>query len=134
MWWVLGASAVAVIVLVFVGREILNSNTVRQFLPLSVSIDNQSDAAIVSVEVGLESNSSSAAAQVNKRDLIIKSGTSATIKPDLKLSGESSVYLLFTDENGRSIKETVCSYTESLSGYSSVVIYNDTVKVDERCS
>ncbi|PZD97166.1 hypothetical protein DNH61_04575 [Paenibacillus sambharensis] len=89
----------------------------------------------MSVEFGIDTSMEGATeGRFDKRKLEIASGEERTIKPDLKVTGESSVYMQFTDEQGRRVTESVCSYTESLSGYSTVIIKNDTVQVDENCS
>ncbi|CAG5092896.1 Uncharacterized protein TXXE_19030 [Thermobacillus xylanilyticus] len=55
------------------------------------------------------------------------------IKPQLTVHREGGIYLKFTDSGGKEVNKTVCSYTESASGYSIVTIMNDQIKVEEKC-
>lgn len=44
------------------------------------------------------------------------------------------MYMKFTDSRGKSTQETVCGYTEYLSGYSKVTITNERTIVVEKCN
>ncbi|MGC5774441.1 hypothetical protein [Paenibacillus pabuli] len=61
----------------------------------------------------------------------IPSGENLKFAPQLQISGESSVYLTFTDSRGETYHEMVCGYAEYLSGNSYVTITNETVTVKE---
>lgn len=104
------------------------SNYLSFFKSFSVTVDNQSDFDIVSVETGL--------LQTDSKDMYsktIKSGQKLKIKPELTLSGEGAIYMKFTDSRGKSTQETVCGYTEYLSGYSKVTITNERTIVEQKC-
>lgn len=101
----------------------------KPFKRFTVTVDNQSDYEVMSIETGI--------IQRESKDLYantIKSGQKKKIKPDLKHSGEGAIYLKFTDSRGQTKEETVCSYTEYLSGYSTITIYNDRTAVVEKCN
>lgn len=53
--------------------------------------------------------------------------------PDLALIGEGAVYIEYTDSQGQVIQETVCGYTESLTGFSEVAITNTGTDIDQKC-
>jgi hypothetical protein len=55
-------------------------------------------------------------------------------KPTLSLHGEGAIYLKYTDAMGQSTQETVCGYTEYLSGYSKVMITNEDTTVVQQCN
>jgi hypothetical protein len=106
-------------------------NTSEQFnffRPFQVIVHNASDADIVSVETGLIKGESK-----DLRQMPIRSGESAVIKPDLKLQGEGAVYLKYTNARGETVEETVCGYTEYLSGRTKLTIGNDGNTVDTDC-
>lgn len=42
--------------------------------------------------------------------------------------------MIFTDSRGESQKVNVCGYTESLSGYTNIIIENDEVVVEDNCT
>lgn len=115
-----------------------NSEFLNQFKSFAVTIDNQSDYDINSVETGvLVSNSTGDVVESESKDTfdkIIKSGEETSIRPNLQISGEGGIYLKYADSRGETFKKTICSYTESLSGYSEVIITNDNVTVDEKCN
>lgn len=99
----------------------------KPFKRFTVTVDNQSDYEVMSIETGI--------IQRESKDLYantIKSGQKKKIKPDLKHSGEGA--MKFTDSRGQTKEETVCSYTEYLSGYSTITIYNDRTTVVEKCN
>jgi len=104
----------------------------------SVVIDNQSDYDIVSIETGIETSStlgeSTEGLTKDTFEQMIKSKETKRITPNLSLSGRvGSVYLKYIDSRGNTTIKTVCSYTESLSGHSKVIITNSNVKVEEKC-
>lgn len=107
------------------------------FQSFTVKISNQSRHDIVSIETGIiESASAAGIVEGDSKDRsskTVKSGEEARIKPKLSLSGEGAVYLKFSDSSGKTHIETVCSYTESLSGHSEVTIRDDGIAVEEDC-
>ncbi|OKP89665.1 hypothetical protein A3842_04045 [Paenibacillus sp. P3E] len=134
MWCIFIVVGIAAIFVVkFNNFEFLN-----QFKSFAVTIDNQSENDIISVETGvLVSNSAGDIVESDSKDTfdkIIKSGEETRIRPNLQLSGEGGIYLKYTDSRKETFKKTICSYTESLSGYSKVIITNDNVTVDEKCN
>ncbi|MDQ8735253.1 hypothetical protein [Paenibacillus sp. LHD-38] len=104
-----------------------NTDNFGYFQRFSVTINNESDYDIVSVEMGIVSGT--------EKDYFsgkIKSGESLRIKPELSLAGEGAVYLKYTDGRGV-IEETIaCGYTESLSGKTRITIDNDGVTENEQ--
>lgn len=105
-----------------------DSSIFGQFQAFTVTINNQSDNDIVSIETGLIKGTSK-----DTYTKIIKSGEKTKIKPELSLSGEGAVYIKYTDSKGNTKEKTVCGYTESLSGNSKVTIDNNKVTVEENC-
>lgn len=115
-----------------------NIDFIRQFQSFTVTIHNESDYDIVSIETGtIESNSTDTGIiEGSSKDVsskTIKSGDKLKIKPKLSLRGEGGIYLKYTDSRGETVKKGVCSYTESLSGYSTVTIKNEKTTVEEKC-
>lgn len=110
---------------------------VNQFRSFSVTIDNQSDYDLTSVETGvLVSGPNGEAVESDSKETLdqtIESGEKLKIRPILSLSGEGGIYLRYNSE-GKETKKTICSYTESLSGYSKVIITNSNVTVEEKCN
>jgi hypothetical protein len=106
-----------------------------QFQSFRVTVDNQSDFELNVIETGVVTNAA-AGASIDKLEKILKSGRKIKIKPRLSLTGEGGIYLKYTDSREPDTPLTigVCSYTETLSGYSKVTITNDKVTVDENCS
>jgi hypothetical protein len=105
----------------------INSDNFGYFQSFSVTINNQSDYDIVSVETGIVAGSST-----HIYDKQIKAGDSVRIKPKLSLVGEGAVYLKYTDSIG-DIKETIaCGYTESLSGRTELTITNNGIIENEQ--
>lgn len=103
-------------------------NLLEPFRAFTVTISNESDYDIVSVETGIVSGSSK-----HPYAKIIGAGEKVKIKPDLTLMGEGSIYQEYTDSNG-DLKETVvCGYTEYVSGHSKVIIRNDRIDVEQNC-
>ncbi|MEK4060332.1 MULTISPECIES: hypothetical protein [Paenibacillus] len=113
---------------------------IQQFGSFTVTVDNQSDYDLFSVETGvLTSDSTGQIIESSSKESFeqgISSGTKVKISPELSLSGEGGIYLKYTDPRDESSPKTVgiCSYTESLSGHSKVIITNDDVSVAENCS
>jgi len=118
---------------------IMTSSFLRQFQSFSLTINNQSDYDIVSVEAGTLKTAPSGKGTVegdskDSRSKVIKSGEVVKFKPRLSLTGEGGIYFQYTDSRGQTVKKGVCGYTESLSGYSNVTIKNDQVVVEGKCS
>lgn len=115
-----------------------NSNFFRQFQSFSLTVVNQSDYDIISVETGiLQSDASGNAVEGNSKHLfskVIESGQQSVIKPRLTINNEGGIYMKYMDSSGKEVRKTVCSYTESASGYSIVTIMNDKIEVEEKCS
>lgn len=107
------------------------SNILSFFKSFSVTVDNQSDFDIVSVETGILQMNSDTKDSYSKT---IKSGQKVKIKPELSLKGEGSIYMKFIDSRGTSTQETVCGYTEYLSGHSKVTITNEHITIVEKCN
>ena len=110
---------------------------VRQFLGFSVTITNQLDTDIAYFEVGtyrerVEGNVVKLSTATYPKT--IKSGGKLTVRPDITLGGqEGGIYLEFPDAEGKTVQKGICSYTESISGYSKVTITKDQVLVEENC-
>lgn len=116
-----------------------NSEFFSQFQPFSVTVINESDYDIVSVETGILKSAPTGQGVVESgsrhvSNKTIKSGKTAKIKPDLSLRGEGGIYLKYTNANGETVQKGVCSYTEYVSGYSKVTIRNDGASVEEKCN
>ncbi|QUL53828.1 hypothetical protein KDC22_26310 [Paenibacillus tritici] len=108
---------------------------VSQFQSFKVTVHNPSDFELTILETGVVT-SAAASASTDKVAKILKSGKTVKIKPRLTISGEGGIYLKYSDPREPDVPATigVCSYTETLSGYSKVVITNDKVSVKENCS
>ncbi|AIQ60469.1 hypothetical protein [Paenibacillus borealis] len=106
-----------------------------QFQSFKVTVDNQSDFDLSLLETGVVT-SAAAGASADELGKPLKSGETIKIRPRLSISGEGGIYLKYTDPREPEAAQTVgiCSYTESLSGYSKVTITNDKVTVKENCS
>ncbi|MEK4348906.1 hypothetical protein [Paenibacillus sp. FSL P4-0184] len=105
------------------------SNILSPFKSFLLTVDNQSDDDISSIEIGL--------IHTDSKELFtspIKKGETKRFKPTLSLSGEGSIYLKYTNAKGQSTQETVCGYTEFLSGYSTVTITNEGTTVVQQCN
>ncbi|MFC4597602.1 hypothetical protein [Cohnella hongkongensis] len=103
---------------------------VEPFGPLRVTVVNETDAALVSVESGIVSGSSK-----HTYRQAIEAGESARIKPELSLSGEGAVYQKFYFSGGEVKEAVVCGYTESLSGTATVTLRADgRIDVEQSCS
>lgn len=108
---------------------------VAQLQSFQVRVDNQSDFELSILETGVVT-SAAAEASVDEVGKILKSGKTIKIKPRLTLSGEGGIYLKYSDPREPDVSRTVgvCSYTETLSGYSKVIITNDKVTIEQNCS
>jgi hypothetical protein len=106
-----------------------------QFQSFRVTVDNQSDFDLSLLETGVVT-SAAAGASTDELGKTLKSSKTMKIKPRLSLSGEGGIYLKYIDPREPETVQTVgvCSYTETLSGYSKVTVTNDKVTVDEKCS
>lgn len=105
------------------------SNILTPFKSFLLTVDNQSDDEISSIEIGL--------IHTDSKELFtdpIKKGETKKFKPTLSLSGEGSIYLKYTDAKGQSTQEMVCGYTEYLSGYSTVTITNEGTTIVQQCN
>ncbi|MEK5254978.1 hypothetical protein NST74_16065 [Paenibacillus sp. FSL F4-0125] len=105
------------------------SNLLTPFKSFLLTVDNQSDDEISSIEIGL--------IHTDSKELFIdhiKKGETKKFKPTLSLSGEGSIYLKYTDAKGQSTQEMVCGYTEYLSGYSTVTITNKGTTIVQQCN
>lgn len=110
---------------------------IRQFLGFSVTITNQLDTDIAYFEVGTYREKEEgkvvklSTATYNKP---LKSGDKRNFRPDITLGGqEGGIYLEYQDPDGNIVQKGICSYTESITGYSKVTITKDQVLVDEKC-
>lgn len=131
---IVAAFSLMIIAFLFFNFYRTNIDVFRQFLSFSVTINNQSDYDIVSLETGtVEGPSGEIKASKDYYSKTIKSGEKVKIKPKLSLTGEGGIYLKYNDSRGETISKAVCSYTESLSGYSEVTINNDKVTIEENC-
>jgi hypothetical protein len=115
--------AMSLMLLLFVMNWVrMNTDNFNYFQSFSVTLINQSDYDIVSVELGLVGSSST-----YLYTKLLKAGDKSKIKPQLSLVGEGSVYLKYTDTRGITKETTACGYTESLSGRSTITIGNDRI-------
>lgn len=134
------AGSVTLVLILVASANLLkgNSNFFRQFQSFSLTVVNQSDYDIVSVETGIvQSDTSGNAVEGDSKHLfskVIKSGQQTVIKPRLTINSEGGIYMKYMDSSGKEVLKTVCSYTESASGYSIVTIMNDKIEVEEQCS
>ncbi|KHL94721.1 hypothetical protein QW71_16595 [Paenibacillus sp. IHB B 3415] len=106
-----------------------------QFQSFRVTVNNESDFDLSILETGVVTGAA-AGASTDELRKTLSSGKTIKIRPRLSLSGEGGIYLKYTDPRAPDVLQTigVCSYTESLSGYSKVTITNNKVTVKENCS
>ncbi|WP_239616006.1 hypothetical protein [Cohnella mopanensis] len=123
------ATALTVTFLTFIVIEA--KNLLEPFRSFTVTIVNESDADIVSVETGIRSGSPDNSKHSYEK--IIATGATAKIKPKLTFTGEGVIYQKFVDSNGRSRETIACGYTEYVSGHSTVTIRNDKIEVEQDC-
>lgn len=123
---------------IFVSFDKGKLSFIKQFMGFTVTINNHSDFDIIEIKLGIIAGNSNVKTFKEDSEVVhdkqINSGSSTTLKPKLLLEGEGGIYLKFTNSKGETIKKTICSYTESLSGHSDVTVRNDTVNVTENCS
>jgi hypothetical protein len=120
--------ALLIVLLIFFYQWVKNIAEIYPSGRFSVTISNKSDYDLMSVETGIVSGASK-----DLYDKKIIAGAKAKIIPELRLTGEGAVYLKYTDSKGDTTDAVVCGYTESLSGRSTVTIYNDRVDVKQNC-
>ncbi|MFD2659782.1 hypothetical protein [Paenibacillus thailandensis] len=112
-------------------------SVLNMFRPFTVTVHNQSESDIVIIETGiLDSDGAGGVVKTGSKDMAgktIKSGKSAKIKPDLELTGEGGVYMLYADAEGNQVEQTICGYTESLTGRSVVTVTGDRTTVEQDC-
>ncbi|NMI03970.1 hypothetical protein HF638_08270 [Paenibacillus sp. SZ31] len=112
-------------------------NAMDPFRHLRITIHNQSDYDLNNIQTSLTTGGNSF--NTNEKGSLhlleenIPSGENLKFAPQLQVSGESSVYLTFTDSRGKTYNEVVCGYTEYLSGNSYVTVTNENVTVKEEC-
>ncbi|MBY3621937.1 hypothetical protein HGO21_20655 [Acinetobacter sp. CUI P1] len=124
----IGISIFSVSIVIALGIGTI-SNILTPFKSFSLTVDNQSDDEISSIEIGL--------IDTDSKELFtnpIKKDQKKKFKPTLSLSGEGAIYLKYTDAKGQSTQETVCGYTEYLSGYSTITITNEGTTVVQKCN
>ncbi|WP_172251680.1 hypothetical protein [Saccharibacillus deserti] len=92
----------------------------RDMRPLVVTLDNRSGAQLLSVELFLDGQESGYAYERK-----IPSGESRSIRPELEMQGAGALVLEAVDSEGRTYRDTVCGYTESLSGELTAVLGAD---------
>lgn len=134
------ALGTAVIAAVFILAAQVNSkygilSMAAQFQSFRVTVNNESDFDLSILETGVVTGAG-AGASTDELGKTLSSGKTIKIRPRLSLSGEGGIYLKYTDPRAPDVLQTigVCSYTESLSGYSKVTITNNKVTVKENCS
>ncbi|WP_145324447.1 hypothetical protein [Paenibacillus xylanexedens] len=111
-------------------------NAVDPFRHLRITIHNQSDYELTNIQTSLTTGGNSFNTKKGSLHLLeenIPSGEDLKFAPQLQVSGESSVYLTFTNSRGETYNEVVCGYTEYLSGNSYVTVTNENVTVKEEC-
>ncbi|TXK76124.1 hypothetical protein [Paenibacillus sp. N3.4] len=125
---ILLVAAFSLMILVFLGFNWLR-NITDQFQSYSVTIKNNSDYDIVSIETGILKGASN---DIHTEK--IRSGEIRKIKPKLSLKGEGAIYIKYIDSRGATKEEIVCGYTEYLSGNSMVTISNNKVTIKQNCT
>ncbi|WP_341280129.1 hypothetical protein [Paenibacillus sp. FSL H8-0537] len=115
-----------------------NREFLSQFQSYSVTIDNQSSYDVVSLELGVLTGTDTydSVKEENKHIFsnVLKSGEKKKIKPNISLGGkEGGVYLGYVNSEGAVFKKGICSYTESLTGFSEVIITDNGTEVIENC-
>jgi len=105
----------------------------KQFRQFTATIINESDHQFVKLELGVVQGDYEKTGSFEVFDKVIKPGEKLKLKPDIFIRGEGGIYLELTDEQGKVTTKGVCSYTESISGYSTVTITNEDIVVEEKC-
>ncbi|GAS84574.1 hypothetical protein [Paenibacillus amylolyticus] len=112
-------------------------NAMDPFRHLRITIHNKSDYDLTNIQASLTNGDNSfnnnESGSLHLLEENIPSGENLKFLPQLQVSGESSVYLTFTDSRGKTYNEVVCGYTEYLSGNSYVTVTNENVTVKEEC-
>ncbi|OMF12973.1 hypothetical protein BK131_17195 [Paenibacillus amylolyticus] len=129
----------AIVIIIVIGIVAFRSflNAIDPFRHLRITIHNQSDYDLTNIQASLAQGDSSLntneSGSLHLLEENIPSGENLKFFPQLQVSGESSVYLTFTDSRGKTYNEVVCGYTEYLSGNSYVTVTNENVTVKEEC-
>ncbi|ANE45646.1 hypothetical protein SY83_04285 [Paenibacillus swuensis] len=110
------------------------SSVLNLFRNFTVVIHNQSDHAVKAIEIGVDSSGQTKGTPSATYNRTIQKKTKVKFTPQLRMTGEGSIYLKYTDSKGNTVKKTICSYTETLSGHSKVTIKNNEVTVVEDCT
>lgn len=109
----------------------------NMFQPYTLTIVNESDERIISVETGtLHSNPDGEGLVIGEKHVhskVIREGEKVKIRPGLTMNREGGVYMTITTEDGKQIEKTVCSYAEGPSGYSVAIVSNEKIKIEEDC-
>ena len=92
----------------------------RDMRPLVVTLDNRSGVQLLSVDLFLDGQESRYAYERK-----IPSGESRRIRPELEMQGAGDLVLEAVDSEGRTYRDTICGYTESLSGELTAVLGAD---------
>ncbi|WP_145149386.1 hypothetical protein [Paenibacillus xylanexedens] len=112
-------------------------NAMDPFRHLRITIHNKSDYDLTNIQASLTNGDNSLnnneSGSLHLMEENIPSGENLKFLPQLQVSGESSVYLTFTDSRGKTYNEVVSGYTEYLSGNSYVTVTNENVTVKEEC-
>ncbi|QLG38139.1 hypothetical protein HW560_08415 [Paenibacillus sp. E222] len=124
--------------ILFIGLVIsMGYQAMDPFRHLRITIYNQSDYDLSNitarVSTGVDSSNTNNEGTTHALKKGIPSGEKLKFAPQLRLSGEGSIYLEFTDSRGETYNKTVCGYTEYLSGNSYVTVTNETITVKEKC-
>ncbi|OAX46270.1 hypothetical protein [Paenibacillus sp. AD87] len=124
--------------ILFIGLVIsMGYQTLEPFRHLRITIYNQSDYNLSNITArvssGINSFNTNDEGKVYTLKNGIPSGEKVKFAPQLRLSGEGSINLEFTDSRGETYNKTVCGYTEYLSGNSYVTVTNETITVKQEC-
>ncbi|WP_433582191.1 hypothetical protein [Paenibacillus amylolyticus] len=127
-------SAILLVIGIVAFKSLLNA--VDPFRHLRITIHNQSDYDLTNIQASLAQGDSyntneSGPTYIFEKD--IPSGAKVKFAPQLKLSGEGTVSLEFTDNRGKTYNKMVCGYTEYLSGNSYVTVTNENITVKDEC-
>ncbi|UPK43535.1 hypothetical protein [Paenibacillus pabuli] len=126
------------IVILFIGLVIsMGYQALEPFRHLRITIHNQSDYDLSNITArvssGIDSSDTNNPGTLYALKKGVPSGEQVKFAPQLRLSGEGSIHLEFTDSRGETHTKTVCGYTEYLSGNSYVTVTNETITVKEEC-
>jgi hypothetical protein len=125
-------------VILFIGLVIsMVYQALEPFRHLRITIYNQSDYELSNITArvssGIDSFNTNNEGTIHTLKKGVPSGEQMKFAPQLRLSGEGSIYLEFTDSRGKIYTETACGYTEYLSGNSYVTVTNEKITVKEEC-